>query len=317
MLARDGRGPLPSSVNRPGIGERLRWRLEAGVARALFALSRALGPERASNLGGAIARFIGPLLPVSRVAERNLALAFPDRDAPWRRQTIRAAWDNLGRVMAEYPHLSGLKRSAFGPGWEIVGESVLRETAARGGPAIFVSGHIANWELLPPVVAVHGMAMASVYRAPANPHIDAMILRFRERALAPHAAPFFPKGAEGARAMLAHLRRGGFLGMLLDQKMNDGIAARLFGERAMTAPALAQLALRHRCPVIPGRAVRLGPARYRFDVAPPLALPETGDRQADIAALTQAVNDTLERWIRDRPAEWLWFHRRFDKALYR
>jgi KDO2-lipid IV(A) lauroyltransferase len=296
---------------------RLRWTAEAALARAVFSLFRRLGPARASDLGGAVARRLGPLLPVSRVADRNLALAFPDRDAAWRRETIRDAWENLGRVVAEYPHLPSLKRSESGPGWEMADDAVVRAVAGGGGPAIFVSGHIANWELLPPVVSHFGMAMSSVYRAPSNPRIDAIILGFREAALAPLHAPLFPKGAEGARATLAHLRRGGFLGMLLDQKMNDGIEARLFGQRAMTAPALAQLALRYRCPVVPGRAIRIGPARYRFEAEPPLALPDSGDRAADVAALTQAVNDTLERWIRERPAEWLWLHRRFDRALYR
>ncbi|MCU0983804.1 MAG: lauroyl acyltransferase [Acetobacteraceae bacterium] len=301
----------------PGFGLRLRWAAEAALARAVFALFGALGPVRASNFGAAVARAIGPHLPVSRVADRNLAIAFPERDAAWRRETVKAAWDNLGRVVAEYPHLSALKRTDSGPGWEIAGEAVMREIAGRGGPAIFFSGHIANWELLPPAASHFGIVLSSVYRAPANPLIDHMILGFREAALAPLNAPLFPKGARGARAMLAHFNRGGFLAMLLDQKMNDGIEARLFGRPAMTAPALAQLALRHRCPVIPGRAMRVGPARYRFETEPPLPLPDSGNRAADVAALTQAVNDTLERWIRDRPAEWLLFHRRFDKALYR
>ncbi len=304
-------------MSMPGLGTRLRWAAEAALARAVFALLGALGPARASNLGGAVARTLGPLLRVSRVAERNLAIAFPDRDATWRKETVKAAWDNLGRVVAEYPHLPFLKRTASGPGWEIAGDGIVREATAAGGPVIFVSGHIANWELLPAVVAHFGIDMASVYRAPTNPFVDDIIMAFRRRALAPHEAKLFPKGAEGARAALAHLKRGGPLGMLLDQKMNDGIEARLFGERAMTAPALAQLALRYRCPVIPGRAMRLGPARYRFEAEPPLILPDSGDRGADVAALTQAVNDTLERWIRERPAEWLLFHRRFDKALYR
>ncbi len=304
-------------MNSPGFGVRLRWAAEAAVARAVFWLFRALGPERASNLGGAVARTIGPLIPVSRVALTNLEIAFPESDAAWRRTTMRAAWENLGRVVAEYPHLAALKRTASGPGWEIAHAEIVEEIARKGGPTIFVSGHIANWELLPPVAGAHGISLASVYRAPTNPRIDAMIMRFREQALAPLIAPLFPKGSDGARATLAHLKRGGHLGMLLDQKMNDGIEARLFGRPAMTAPALAQLALRHRCPVVPGRAMRIGPARYRFEAEPPLPLPDTGDRSADVAALTQTVNDTLERWIRDRPGEWLWLHRRFPKSAYR
>jgi Kdo2-lipid IVA lauroyltransferase/acyltransferase len=81
----------------------------------------------------------------------------------------------------------------------------------------------------------------------------------------------------------------------------------------MTTPALAQFALRVRCPVIPIHPVRLGPARFRVICEPPLSLPDTGDRKADVYALTLAMNGTLERWIRERPDCWLWLHRRWPK----
>lgn len=293
---------------------RLRWRAEAGIVRALFALLRALGPSRASDLGGWVGRTLGPRLPVSRVAEVNLRIAFPDRDAGWRRATVRATWDNLGRVGGELPVLPALMDRA--DAIEVEGLAHFQAMAEAGGPAILFSGHFANWEVLLPAAARHGVAAGVVYRAIGNPLIDRMLMAIRSDAMGGQAL-MLPKGAAGARETLAHLRRGGVVGMLMDQKMNDGIPALLFGRAAMTAPALAHLALRFRCPVIPARAERLGPARFRIVVEKPLALPDTGDRHADIAALTQAVNDTLERWIRARPGEWLWLHRRFDKALYR
>jgi KDO2-lipid IV(A) lauroyltransferase len=125
----------------------------------------------------------------------------------------------------------------------------------------------------------------------------------------------FPKGAEGARGALRHLLAGGVLAMLVDQKMNDGIAATLFGHRAMTASAGAALALRFRCKLLPAHAERLGPARLRIVVEAPLPLPDSGDRAADVTALTQAMNGCVERWIAARPAEWLWLHRRWPKEL--
>jgi KDO2-lipid IV(A) lauroyltransferase len=128
------------------------------------------------------------------------------------------------------------------------------------------------------------------------------------------AVPMFPKGAAGGRGALAHMARGGYPGILIDQKLNDGIAVDFFGRPAMTAPALAALALRFRCPVVPGHAQRIAPARLRFVVDPPLELPDTGDRAADIAALTREVNATLERWIRACPESWLWLHRRWPDA---
>jgi KDO2-lipid IV(A) lauroyltransferase len=93
--------------------------------------------------------------------------------------------------------------------------------------------------------------------------------------------------------------------------MNDGIEVPFFGHPAMTAPALAALALRYRCPVIPAYAYRIGPARLRIVCEPPLDLPDSGDRKADILALTLSVNQRLERWIRARPECWFWLHRRW------
>jgi KDO2-lipid IV(A) lauroyltransferase len=99
--------------------------------------------------------------------------------------------------------------------------------------------------------------------------------------------------------------------MLADQKMNDGIPVPFFGRPAMTASALAVLALRFDCDVLPARVERLGGAHFRLTVFPPLPLPRSGDHHADVAALMAQVNQTLEEWIRDRPGEWFWLHRRW------
>ena len=39
--------------------------------------------------------------------------------------------------------------------------------------------------------------------------------------------------------------------------------------------------------------------------------PNSGEPHADAAALMARVNLTLEAWIRDRPEQWLWVHRRW------
>jgi KDO2-lipid IV(A) lauroyltransferase len=294
----------------------LAFRLEAVALWLAIRLVGLLTPVAASNLGGFVARSIGPLLPVSRVADANLRLALPGLSAGRRRAVIRGVWDNLGRTAAELPHLSRLRQTPAGPGWEIEGAAYLQPLRRAGGPALMFSGHIGNWELLTPAAATFGAPPAVFYRAARNPIADRMITAVRRRAIGADA-PMFPKGQEGARGALAHLRAGGVLAMLADQKMNDGIAATLFGHPAMTASAGAALALRFRCPLLPAHAERLGPARFRIIVEAPLTLPETGNRAADIAALTQAMNDCLERWIRARPDEWLWLHRRWPKELFK
>jgi len=289
---------------------RLSERLEAAALHAGLRMLRLLGPEAASNLGGGVLRTIGPWLPVSRVAERNLARAMPERDPAERARIVRGVWDNLGRTAAELPHLPRLVQSASGPGWECPDDSPMRMLRERGGPALLFSGHLANWEVGFPVAAAFGLSVSWFYRAAANPLVEHVIQAMREAATGP-GVPMFAKGAEGARAALGHLRRGGLLGMLVDQKLNEGIAVPFFGRPAMTTTALAQFALRLRCPVLPLRPVRIGPARFRILCDPFMELPDTGDRAADVVTLTTAMNATLERWIREHPESWLWMHRRW------
>ena len=215
-------------------------------------------------------------------------------------------WDNLGRVVAEYPHLR--KIDVFEPGGrvEIRGLEYINRAVATGRRMISFSGHLANWEIGALAAVQCGLSVAQIYRAANNPLVDRMIARFRG-----DRAEFIPKGAVAARHAIAALRRGAHLTLLADQKMNDGIPVPFFGRPAMTAPALADLALRFDCDVLPARVERLDGARFRLTVSPPLPLPQSGEPHADAAALMAGVNATLEAWIRDRPEQWLWVHRRW------
>ena len=72
----------PDETNPPLIVEAssrsLRDRVQVAALRVGIRVTRALGPAAASNLGGRVARTIGPWLPVFRVAEANLRRAFPE-----------------------------------------------------------------------------------------------------------------------------------------------------------------------------------------------------------------------------------------------
>jgi KDO2-lipid IV(A) lauroyltransferase len=292
------------------------YQVEAAFARTALALLRRIGPVRSSNLAGAVARAIGPLLPVSRVADINLRHALPELDAAARRRVIRGVWENLGRTVGELPHVRTLGPVTGGPGYVLVGSEHLIACRNASGPVMLFSAHIGNWEVLPHILGDIGMPAASFYRAATNPEVDGLINDMR-RASVGVDMPFFTKSNHGAREAVAYLRRGGKVAMLVDQKLNEGIEARLFGQPAMTTTAAAKLALRFRCPLVPGHVIRTGPASLRVEVEPPLELPDTGDIQADIATLTQAMNDCLERWIRAWPEGWLWLHRRFPLEIYR
>jgi KDO2-lipid IV(A) lauroyltransferase len=290
-------------------------RLEAALVTGLLRGAGNLSPVAASNIAGGVARAIGPLLPVSRVAHANLAATMPELDAAARTRVVRDVWEQLGRTVGELPHLGSLRRGAAeGPGWEVSGEEVLTEMVARGKGCIFFSGHIGNWEMFQPAASQYGIPVGILYRAAQNGLVDDAINQIRARA-AGFEPKMFPKGAAGARQTMAHLRAGGYLAVLVDQKLNEGIECPFFGLPAMTSPAAAIFALHFNVPLIPAICRRIGPARLRLEIEPPLPHPNTGNKTENVALLTRAVNDTLERWIREKPGQWLWLHRRWPKDV--
>jgi KDO2-lipid IV(A) lauroyltransferase len=260
----------------------------------------------ASAIGGALARTIGPRLGISKRARLNIRRALPELPDHEIAKTVAQMWDNLGRVAAEYPHLRQIR--VFEPGGRVEthGFEHMDRAVTAGRRMIIFSGHIANWEIGMLAAVQYGAEVAQIYRAANNPLIDRMITRFRSI-----GGELIPKGTVAARRAIAVLRRGAHVTMLADQKMNDGIPVPFFGRPAMTASSLAALALRFDCDVLPARVERLGGARFRLTVFPPLPLPSSGDHHADVATLMTRVNQTLEGWIRDRPQEWFWVHRRW------
>jgi KDO2-lipid IV(A) lauroyltransferase len=286
---------------------RFAYRLQAWGAAICFGAFGLLPLDCASALGGALARHIGPLLGISNRARHNLRRALPALSDDAIARVVAGMWDNLGRVAAEYPHLR--KIGVFEPGGrvEIHGLEHINRAVASGRRMIIFSGHIANWEIAALAAVQYGISVAQIYRAANNPLVDRMIARFRD-----DRGEFIPKGAVAARRAIAALRRGAHLTLLADQKMNDGIPVPFFGRLAMTAPALASLALRFDCDVLPARVERLHGARFRLTVFPPLPLPRSGELYSDVAALMARVNATLQEWICDRPELWLWLHRRWQ-----
>jgi KDO2-lipid IV(A) lauroyltransferase len=281
---------------------RARYALEAALVFIAYCFFSLFPLGMASATGGFILRRIGPHLPVTAVARRNLSRAFPEKGAAELEKIVTGMWENIGRVIGEYPHLSRLWRRV-----ELEGKEFLSTAAGSGKSAIFCGGHFANWEINAIAAKNAGIDLHLVYRRPNNPYVDGLLRHVRSSGVSGHIA----KGAEGARAMLSVLKKNGSLGILADQKLNEGIPVPFFGREAMTATAIAAFALKFDCPVYPVRIERRKGAHFKMTVFPALNLPQTGDKEKDTRAMLVEMNRLFEEWIRARPEQWLWIHRRW------
>ena len=289
----------------------LAWRLEALGFDLFTGFVRLLGVEAASSFGGRLLRTLGPLSGAHRTAQRNLQIAFPEKDEAWRTRVLGDQWENVGRAFAEFPLMDRIRPSTGRV--EMVNAERLHEIAAGNTPVVFVSGHLSNWEVMPAAIVDSGVICQITYRAANNPYVDDRIKKSRFRY---GVRLFAPKGGDGARELLDAMKRGESVALMNDQKFNNGVAAPFFGHLAHTAPGPSRLALRFGTVLQPMSVQRIKGARFRAVVHEPIHLPDTGDRTADIEAGVRLVNAFVEARIREHPHEWFWVHKRWANAVY-
>ncbi|WP_340115827.1 lauroyl acyltransferase [Pelagibius sp. 7325] len=283
---------------------------EALLQALLMGFFWLLPVDWASGLGGWLTRQIGTRLSTSRRAMKHLAIAFPEMPEAERRVVVASMWDNLGRMIAEYPHLGTIADPASGR-VEVLHAERMVGVQQGGKPFIGFSAHMANFELMPIVAYNHGLNLTVVSRPVNNPFIQRILLYFRERPTGNWGK--VPKGIEGGRQTVKLLDQGLNLGVLVDQRTSQGVALPLFGHPARTTLGIAKLAIDKDLPIVPVHLERLGGARFRITLEEPVAVPRLGDRQEEAKAMMTEVNRIIERWVRQRPGDWLWLHRRWDR----
>jgi KDO2-lipid IV(A) lauroyltransferase len=297
--------PIPK--HRLSLGRNLRYGAEAAVFFAFMAVFRVIGLKAASGLGGWIGRTIFPLLPPDRIARANLAAAFPNKTEQECDEIRMTMWDNLGRVVGEYSHLDHFTPEGSDARISVEYPPGTTLNDLKGRSILFLSAHLANWEMLPILGEQKGLEGAAVVRPPNNPYIANWVARQRSI----HGPATLIAKHNAMRQMLTQLRGQRVLYMLVDQKLREGIAVPFFGRDAMTTPAPAALALKLGARIVVVSNRRLPGPRFHATVQPPLDFTPTGDETSDIQTLTAAINACIEKIIRDDPGQWLWIHNRW------
>ena len=242
-----------------------------------------------------------------RIAERNLATAFPARSDAERRAIARAAFAHFGRLLVELLKFSTLTPAEMTARVEFDGEARARAAYANGKGVVFVTGHFGYWELQALVHAIRIEPVAVLGRALDNPHLNRLLERIRQQT---GNEVIYRRGT--IRRVLRTLQAGRGVAVLIDQHImsRDAIAVDFFEQPAATTSMVAALALRTGASVVPVFALPIAAGRYRMVYEPPVAPPPAGSDDA-VREFTQRCTDVLEMYVRRHPELWLWMHRRW------
>jgi len=220
----------------------------------------------------------------------------------------------MARLAAEYIFLSHLVDLDPGrPGEsriEVEGEAIFARIAAENRPHIIFTAHLGNFELLPVAAAAFGLEVTALFRPPNNPYIARYVFAQREASM----GGLLASRAGAAFALSRILDAGGNVGLLVDQRFQGGVITEFFGRPCETNPLLAKLARHHDCDVYPARSIRLPGNRFRLEVGEKVELPRTADGHVDVQGACQLLTSIVEGWIREHPAQWMWFHKRWAQS---
>lgn len=243
----------------------------------------------------------------SRVARRNLELAFPDMDAAARttlhtrilRTTARQALETL--KLWTRPANDNLRRLLR----QRHGEDIYDAALAAGRGVIVAAPHFGNWELLNQWLASRGQ-IAIVYRPPESATGDAFLQQVRGLDNVRQVR------AEGpaVRQLWKVLKDGGAVGILPDQqpKAGDGEFAPFFGVQALSMTLLSRLAERTGAPVLLAWCERIGDGpQFALHVEPAPAAIASPDLSEAVACL----NAEVERIARRDLAQYQWTYKRY------
>ncbi len=286
-----------------------RFALEARAAAVAQALVRRMPRGWVLALGRSLGRLLADLDPRHvAIAVENLRRAFPHWDQSRRLRTARAVYAHFGQTLLDILWMADQPPARLLALVVEEGRENMDRARAAGRGAVYATGHIGNWEFAGTVWAWMSEPIGVVARPLDNPALEARLAAFRTR-----SGNILISKRRALPEILRLLRQGAAVAILVDQNVqeNDGIFVEFFGRPAATTTVAAALAVKTGCALLPAYCMALPDGRYKFVYGPPLEWTSSGNRQEDIARLTQALTTSIEGWVRERPEQWLWMHRRW------
>lgn len=281
---------------------------------ALRALIRTLGTmswETACRVGAGLGSAgYRPLGIRKRVAERQIAAAFPEKSEAEVRRIARASFAHLGRSSIETALLPSLgDKGVLTLVTQVDGWEHMESAVSAGGGAVIVAGHHGNWELLGAYIAARGVPIDVIVRGMANKMFDQYLNQTRRE-----LGMSVVHDSEAVKRTPRALRDGRAVAFVADQGVL-GLASTFvtfFGRPAKTPRGAAVFALRFNAPVLFVDALRLPGGKYRI-IIEPIVAETTGDREKDVDAIIARFSEVLEGWVRKFPEQYFWQHRRWRR----
>ena len=275
--------------------------IAALLAIPLFLILKILPYKISSYLCGTLMLVIAPLTSYNNRVKKHMKIAFPKKSITEINNLSRKHWFMLGQTIGEMPHINKMIKLG-----RLETEGLEK---IKTGPAILVGAHMGNWEFLLRVGDLAGRRAGYVFRPINNWILNKIQIKRNEDA----NADFYRKGRLAAIGMAGKLKAGEVVGLTGDQLLREGIMVPFFGIDTPTPQAAAIMSLKWNIPIYMVRIERLNGIRFKMTIEDKLKVPKNQSKDKAIYEITKLISSRIEKWIINKPEQWLWAHRRWGK----
>ena len=267
-----------------------------------FLLGRILGINLSRKLFSSLFIIVGPFFKSKKITENNLNIFLGKNSSVNKKKIINDMWKNYGKTFIEYIFLDYFRNKKSHISLE--GKEHLSQIIKKDKPVIFISGHLANFELMSMEITKQNIPLATIYRPLNNFFLNPFMELLRRRYVCSNQ---IKKGIKGVRESIEYIKKKHCIALMIDQRVSEGEKVIFFDKPALTTTLPAQLSIKFDLEVIPVFIERGKDNKFKIEFQKAIN-PKNFKNKLD---LTRELNVVLEKMITRNPGQWIWTHNRW------
>ena len=279
----------------------IKYLFQSIIIYFFFIIGKIIGIKLSRDLFGYVFKKLGPLLKSKKVIKENLE-NLKDFTEEEKKNIISKMWKGYGMVFIEYIFLKKFRREK--DLINIEGKEILDDIIKSGKPAIFVSGHFSNFELMSLYMTKSGLKLATIYRPLNNFFLNPFMEYLRKKFICRNQ---IKKGINGVREAIDFIKKNYSVALMIDQRVSEGEKINFFDKPALTTTLPAQLSIKYNLPIISVFIKRDKNNSFTIKFFKKIVHTDFKDK----LELTLRLNQIIEQMIIKNPHEWIWTHNRW------
>ena len=275
---------------------------QSSIIYLFFFIGRILGLNLSRKLFSKLFVFFGPLFKSKKIIDKNINI-FLDKDSSVnKKKIIKNMWENYGKTFIEYIFLDYFRKKK--DHITLSGEENLTQVIKKNRPVIFISGHLANFELMSMEITKQNIPLATIYRPLNNFFLNPFMEFLRRRYVCSNQ---IKKGIKGVRESIEYIKKKYCIALMIDQRVSEGEKVIFFDRPALTTTLPAQLSIKFDLEIIPVFIERDKNNKFKVEFQKSIN-PKKFKNKLE---LTRELNISLEKMVLRNPSQWIWTHNRW------